>query len=404
MAVIRKQFALPLLILALAAYGVGQTEGASKIHREGTCWVEETTGSLPASRIIKIHTNAGSVSVTGAQQPNITYTIRKQVSASSEEGARRMFENLRVIASRQGEAAYFGGEGGDNWHHGSVEFIINTPRNVEIVRAKTDGGNLEFAHLNGRLEAESGGGTVNLDDINGAVTTSTGGGAINVGTVASDLGIRTGGGRVNIGTVGGKLNVSTGGESVHVENVKRDAVVETGGGNISVQNVGGDLRGSTGGGNIEIGTVSGTIDVETGGGSIRLTGGGTGPIRAQTGSGSIHCMKITRSVRAETGAGGITAEFMAMNGKFSDSTLETGVGDIVVYIPVDLKVSVHASIDVATSRDAIVARDLPGIHIGSEGGDYGPREMTAEGNLNGGGPSLRLHTSTGKIQLIALKK
>jgi len=401
--VIHKQLALPVLVLALVALGVAQTDGASKIYRDGSCWVQETTGTIPASRYIKIHTDAGSVSVTGAQQPNITYTIRKRVSASSEDAARREFDNLRVIANRQGDAAYFGGEGGGNWHRASVEFNIVAPRNVEVIKTKTDGGDLHFMHLNARIDAESGGGAVNLDDINGNVTSSTGGGAINVGTVNADLGVRTGGGRVNIGTIGGKLNASTGGEAVHVENVKRDAIIETGGGNISVQNVGGDLHASTGGGNIEIGSVSGLMDVETGGGSIRLTGGGSGPITAQTGSGSIHCFKVSHSVRAETGAGGITAEFMTMNGKFSDSMLDTGVGDIVVYLPSDLKVSVHAMIDVANSRDAIRS-DLPGIRIVSEGGDYGPRQISAEGDLNGGGPTLKLHTSTGKIQFIALKK
>ena len=221
--------------------------------------------------------------------------------------------------------------------------------------------------------------------------------------MSADLVIRTGGGEVHISSVSGRLNTSTGGGNIYLENAKRDAIIETGGGNISVQNVGGDLRGSTGGGNIEVGSVAGTMDVETGGGSIRLTGGGTGPIKAQTGSGSIHCFKVTHSVRAETGAGGITAEFMTMNGKFSDSTLDTGVGDIIVYLPSDLKVSIHASIDVATSKDAIRS-ELPGIRIQSEGGDYGPREILAEGNLNGGGPTLKLHTSTGKIQFIALKK
>jgi hypothetical protein len=401
--IIRKKFAIPLFILALAAYGVAQPENASRIYRDGDSWVEETTGTMPASRLIKIHTNSGGVTVTGAQQPNITYAIRKRVSGYSEENARRAFENLKVIATHQGEAAYFAGEGSSNWRRGSVEFNITTPRNVDTIRAKTDGGSLQFSHLNGRVDAESGGGTVNLDDINGNATASTGGGPINVGNVGADLEIRTGGGRVNIGSVGGRLKASTGGESIHLETAKRDAIIETGGGNISVQNVGGDLRGSTGGGNIEVGTVGGTLDVETGGGSIKLHGGGPGAIRAQTGSGSIHCLKIEKSVRAETGAGPITAEFMTMNGKFSDSTLETGVGDIIVYLPSDLKVSIHATIDVATSKEAIVVKDLQGIRVVSEGGEYG-REMSAEGNLNGGGPMLRVHTSTGKIEFIALKK
>src|SRR5205807_3896826 len=183
-------------------------------------WVEEISGTMPAARFIKVHTNIGNVSVTGSQQSNITYTIRKRLTGYSEESARRNFENLRVIANRQGEAAYFGGEGPGNWRRGMVEFNINAPRSVELIKAKTDGGSLQFSHLNGRVDAESGGGTVNLDDINGNITMSTGGGGITVGTVNADLGVRTGGGRVSIGTVGGKLSASTGGESVRVENVK----------------------------------------------------------------------------------------------------------------------------------------------------------------------------------------
>jgi len=400
--VTRKKLALPILMLTLATLGVAQQDSASKVYRDGNSWVEEITGTMPASRYIKVHTNTGNVTVTGSQQSNITYTIRKRLTGYSEDSARRNFENLRVLANRQGDVANFSGEGPGNWRRGMVEFNINAPRSVELIKAKTDGGSLQFSHLNGRVDAESGGGTVNLDDINGSVNTSTGGGAINVGNVSSDLVIRTGGGQVNIKSVAGVLKTSTGGGNVYLENAKRDAVIETGGGNISVQNVGGDLRGSTGGGNIEVGSVAGTMDVETGGGSIRLTGGGSGPIKAQTGSGSIHCFRVAHSVRAETGAGGITAEFMTMNGKFSDSTLETGVGDIVVYLPSDLKVSVHAVIDVATSKEAIHS-EFPGIHVSSEG-DYGPREVSAEGNLNGGGPLLKLHTSTGKIQFIALKK
>jgi hypothetical protein len=33
----------------------------------------------------------------------------------------------------------------------------------------------------------------------------------------------------------------------------------------------------------------------------------------------------------------------------------------------------------------------------SEGGDYGPKRITAEGSLNGGGPVLKVHTSSGDI-------
>src|SRR5258708_28118174 len=123
-------------MLALAGISLAQPENASRIYRDGNSWVEEITGTMPASRIVKVHTDSGSVSVTGSQQSNITYTIRKRLNGYSEESARRAFENVRIIATRQGEAAYFGGEGSGNWHRGSIEFNSVTPQTVDMVRAK----------------------------------------------------------------------------------------------------------------------------------------------------------------------------------------------------------------------------------------------------------------------------
>jgi hypothetical protein len=45
----------------------------------------------------------------------------------------------------------------------------------------------------------------------------------------------------------------------------------------------------------------------------------------------------------------------------------------------------------------IQAGDFSGIHVTSEGGDYGPKTVTAEGQLNGGGPVLKVRTTTGDI-------
>jgi hypothetical protein len=40
-----------------------------------------------------------------------------------------------------------------------------------------------------------------------------------------------------------------------------------------------------------------------------------------------------------------------------------------------------------------------GIAISSEGGQYGPKSMFGEGQLNGGGPILRLRTTVGQIDI-----
>jgi hypothetical protein len=101
------------------------------------------------------------------------------------------------------------------------------------------------------------------------------------------------------------------------------------------------------------------------------------------------------SARAETSAGGIIAKFVAGSGDRTDSELETSAGDITVYLAPNLNISIRASIEVANGHE--IRSDFPDIRVTSEGGDYGPKTVTAEGNLNGGGPLLKVRTTTGDI-------
>jgi hypothetical protein len=56
---------------------------------------------------------------------------------------------------------------------------------------------------------------------------------------------------------------------------------------------------------------------------------------------------------------------------------------------------VRASVDVGNGHR--ITSEFPDIHVTAEGGDYGPKTYSAEGKLNGGGPTLKVHTSTGDI-------
>jgi len=69
----------------------------------------------------------------------------------------------------------------------------------------------------------------------------------------------------------------------------------------------------------------------------------------------------------------------------------------VVYLPRDLGVNVHASTELASGTG--IRSDYPGLAISSEGGQYGPKSMFGEGQLNGGGPILRLRTTIGQIEI-----
>jgi hypothetical protein len=81
----------------------------------------------------------------------------------------------------------------------------------------------------------------------------------------------------------------------------------------------------------------------------------------------------------------------------SDSVLETGVGDITVYLASNINITVHASIEASNGHR--IQSDFSEIKISSEGGQYGPKLVSAEGNLNGGGPVLKVRTTMGNIYI-----
>ena len=97
----------------------------------------------------------------------------------------------------------------------------------------------------------------------------------------------------------------------------------------------------------------------------------------------------------ETGAGPITVEFLGTHGVTTDSSLHTAAGDVSVCLPGDMPVTVHAASDMTNGKG--ILSDFPALRINTIGGTYGPKAMSAEGALNGGGPMLRVRTTIGQI-------
>ena len=142
---------------------------------------------------------------------------------------------------------------------------------------------------------------------------------------------------------------------------------------------------------IDVGQAGGQVAAESGGGSIkvRLAGG----VLCEAGSGSIQLVSVFGSLRAATGAGSILAE-LAGGKPLEDSVLSTGSGDITVFIPSNLAVTIQAISD-SPGLQKIIS-DFPEIQarIQSRAG-----RAEAQGALNGGGPVLKLAASDGTIYL-----
>lgn len=383
------------IALMLSASLWGQS---ARVFRDGDSWVEETTGTLPAGHEFRASTDLGSLQVAGtaSQVSQVSYVVRKRSRSSTEQEARQQFELLRISTSRAGDAVVLEGHLlGHNVKRVTADIVVQLPPQTQVVKVETREGALAVASIAGSVAGSTAGGNVRVDRISGPVKIVSGGGNMEATNVTTDLYLQSGGGNVSVEGANGQVMIKTGGGRVHV-GTSGAASIETGAGNIEVDRCSGDVRVNSGGGNLNLGDVSGTVTAETGGGTVKIASA-QGEVRVITGGGAVELMKIARSAHVETGGGPITVQFVARPGQFGDSSLHTALGNIVVYLPRDLGVSVHAATEMASGPG--IKSEFQGLAITSEGGQYGPKAMFGEGQLNGGGPILRLRTTIGQIEI-----
>lgn len=398
--------ALAALALPVAAQSVycesGSCSVSERIYRDGKYYVQEIRGALPSRGRLSAETDAGWIKIIGGRQEGkVSFKVNKRVKAGSEEQAKRYFEAIRFKGYTQANTTVLRGEPSSAGHNAMLEMEIETPRSIEYTVARTRGGSVDISGLSGKAVAESFGGWIKLYDIGGTAVGSTMGGSIDADKIGGDAKLESAGGSITIGAVSGNVTAETAGGSVSVGQVKGNVRVETAGGSIGVKQCSGALSAATAGGSIEVGDVGSWAKLETAGGSIRLTGA-KDSVKAMTSGGSIRLSRLTRGVIAETMAGGIEAEIVADRGDFMESKLVTNAGDIVVYLPSDLAVTVRAVIEVANGHR--IVSEFNDVKVTSDASGYGPRTVYGNGQLNGGGPMLKLNTSNGNIYLKRLAR
>jgi len=378
------------IVLAAALPAWGQ----SQLSRDGNAWVETQSGTLQAARTLRVNADVGSVTVeTGG--PGFRYTVRKRSYASSEQEAHSQFDAFRLTTNKDGDTTglrlqVLGPKHFKNRF--SADIVVNVPRDMEMVRVETMAGNIVVQQTSAKVTLTTHGGNITVDD-SGELHTTTMGGNTTVKNVSGDAQVESGGGNISLANVKGHLDLNTAGGNVDVNSVG-NAAVHTGGGCVQLWRSNGNVEVHTGGGTIALGDVFGSTTAETGGGNIRI-GMSKGPVVATTGGGNIELWKLYGGAQVQTAAGAITVEFLGGKGGFGDSYLHTAAGDVVVYLSTAFSGSVRASSELASG--AGIRSDFPELRITSEGGEYGPKTMFAEGSLNGGGPMLKVRTTIGQI-------
>src|SRR5271170_572895 len=157
----------------------------------------------------------------------------------------------------------------------------------------------------------------------------------------------------------------------------------TGSGDVAIQDVGATVRAQSGSGSVRVHGVQGPTTLGTGSGDIELEQIGPGDVKAETGSGSVRLQGVAGALKASTGSGDIEAQGQPT----SDWKLSTGSGSVRLIVG-----NTHFNLDADTGSGGINVSQ-PITMQGSLNRHH------VSGAVNGGGPTIRIGTGSGDIQI-----
>ncbi len=386
-----------LAIAGLAAIGEGVQAQPAPFVREGSQgWVRRQDGRLQTRaglERLKVVTQGRLVvrRSSAARQVEYLWVQRAPVN-SGEELVEALAMASRIKALEQGEWCIVATSSpGDE---AFSELIVTVPNWFSVARLETRSGGLKLSRLAGDIHAATGAGNVEIDTASGEIVIRTGGGTVDVESVKGNLRCLSNGGTLRVGEVTGEATLETAGGEIFVQRAGGTARLSTAGGNIQVIRAGRDVFAHTGAGSIEVNQAEGIVTAETASGGIQV--GRARGVRCEAGTGVIRLQEVVGSVRASTSAGSVFVTF-AQNAQIEPSFLATNRGDITVFMPSTLAVTVKAMNESAgwlgrmySEFDEIRPQPVP---VWSRG------PLLAEGSLNGGGPLLMMTTANGTISL-----
>ena len=169
---------------------------------------------------------------------------------------------------------------------------------------------------------------------------------------------------------------------------KSDVNIHTGDGAVEMEPIEGMVRVWTGDGSIYAHGLRGDLNLRTGDGSIEASDL-DGQLVAATGDGHVNVRGRFDHLDVSSGDGSVEAEAMQGSALREGWNLHTGDGSMTLRVPPTLKADLDAS-----TGDGHITVDLP-VEVS---GEWHPRREL-RGTLNGGGPTLRLHSGDGSIHL-----
>ena len=368
----------------------GQVSG---VARQGAYWVQTSKGNFtaPVNGRVVVKTSGGVV-VRGGSANQFSYVLRTRVQASNEADALRQLRSVAIKSATRASGLDL------NLVYPSrtevlADLEIYAPSKSTQVAVFTQGGNVEIYDIDGAVQAQSGGGLIQMDRIGGDAVARTGGGEIRLGRIGGGVRCLSGGGSISAERCGGESWFETAGGEIVIHEITGPLHASTAGGSIRVGRAGSTVSAHTAAGRIEVAQAGGIVTADNSGGSIQV--GAANGVRCESSGGTIRLRGASGSLRAITDIGSILAELLP-GMPLQNSILSTSTGDITVFIPSNLSLTVRAQSE--SGRAGRIISEFPEIRVRTINLSS-PASAMAEGALNGGGPVLQISAVTGAIYL-----
>jgi Putative adhesin len=239
-------------------------------------------------------------------------------------------------------------------HSGSGDVSVQGP--FGDTNASSDYGDVAASGIRGALIVKSSSGSIHASEIQGPSAT--------LGTEYGDVALSL--------VRSSRLDVHTSSGSIDASEVEAEAArIRTDYGDIRVRQLKCDLESQTSSGSIAIADLRGACRAHSDYGDVEAAGSFRG-LELSSGSGSVHGRALPGSALAD------------------GWELRSDYGEVALQLPEGLSFDLDATTDYGE-----VHADLPG----ALGGAKGDETKHLHGAVGGGGPKLRLHSSSGDVEI-----
>jgi len=359
---------------------VGRTAfGGVRFFYRADTHVEETvqeTFVVDGPAFLDLEAVSGNVTVTGSAGDEVEVIARLSLWGADEEDARRQVDvqmdqegNRITVRVVRPEWAYVGFAFTKS---SQVDFEIRVPSETSLQLASSSG-DLAVSDVIGPVELRTVSGNIRVENVDGAMSVRSSSGDVTLVGLsnAGDVEVRTVSGNIKLRDVAGhSLTAHTSSGKIQIEEgtLSSTLALETTSGNVTAVGIRAtSYRLHSSSGDLTLDGCSGSLDLRTVSGRIEVENGTEAELAIETSSGKIHFSGSLYNLgehRVKSVSGGISLVLPA-DAAF-DLNIETVSGSIQTEFPVTMT-------------------------------QFDKRHVAGE--VNGGGPLLRVNTSSGDITL-----